>query len=173
MNTTTFAITGDTQALSGNIYYDEITVKGRSLISYNFTQLNSSNNNILRAIFDYGDGSDVDNINYGIGLDHINQPITYYFALYGTYSPLLIRSHIYDPPSGDSYFQSLTAICHIELANTQLLNFYFPIKISQPSYYDEIGDINIGATQLISASSNDIYCSIYDKTGDVFNIVLS
>lgn len=172
MNTTTLTITGDTQTLSGNIYYDEITVKGRSTINYDFTQLNTVNNNILRARFDYGDTT-IENINYGIGLDHINQPITYYFALYGTYSPLLIKSHIYDPPAGDSYFQSLTAICYIELANTELLNLHFPIKISQPSYYDEIGDINIGATQLVSVSSNDVYCSIYDKTGDVFNIVLS
>jgi hypothetical protein len=173
MNTTTFTISGDTQTLSGNIYYEEIVVKGRSVIEYDFTQLNTTNNNILRARFDYGDGSEVENINYGIGLDHINQPITYYFALYGAYSPLLIKSHTYEPPAGDSYFQSLTARCYIELANTKLLNLYFPIKISQPSYYDEIGDINIGATQLLSVSSNDVYCSIYDKTGDVFNIVLS
>jgi hypothetical protein len=173
MNTTTFTITGNTQTLSGNIYYDEVTVKGRSDISYDFTQLNTVNNTILRARFDYGDGSEVENINYGISLDHINQPITYYFALYGAYSPLLIKSHIYDPPVGDSYFKSLTASCYIELADTRLLNLYFPIKISQPSYYEEIGDINIGATQLINVSSNDIFCSIYDKTGDVFNIVLS
>lgn len=173
MNTTTFTISGDTQTLSGNIYYEEIAIKGRGTIEYDFTQLNTTKNNILRARFDYGDGSEVENINYGIGLDHINQPITYYFALYGSYSPLLIKSHIYAPPSGDSYFQSLTAVCYIELSNTKLLNLYFPIKISQPSYYDEMGDINIGATQLISTSSNDIYCSIYDKTGDVFNIVLS
>jgi hypothetical protein len=173
MNTTTFTISGDTQTLSGNIYYEEIVVKGRSTIEYDFTQLNTTKNNILRARFDYGDGSEVENINYGIGLDHINQPITYYFVLYGSYSPLLIKSHIYAPPSGDSYFQSLTAVCYIELSNTKLLNLYFPIKISQPSYYDEMGDINIGATQLVSTSSNDVYCSIYDKTGDVFNIVLS
>jgi hypothetical protein len=172
MNTATFTILGDTQVLSGNIYYEEIAIKGRSAIEYDFTQLNTTKNNILRARFDYGDGT-IENINYGIGLDHINQPITYYFALYGAYSPLLMKSHIYDPPVGDSYFKSLTARCCIELANTKLLNLYFPIKISQPSYYDEMGDINIGATQLISVSGNDVYCSIYDKTGDVFNIVLS
>lgn len=172
MNTSTFTISGDTQTLSGNIYYDEIAIKGRSTIEYDFTQLNTTKNNILRAIFDYGDGT-IENINYGIGLDHINLPITYYFALYGAYSPLLMKSHIYDPPSGDSYFKSLTARCYIELSNTKLLNLHFPIKISQPSYYDEIGDINIGATQLIGVSSSDVYCSIYDKTGDVFNIVLS
>lgn len=171
--TTTFTISGDTQTLSGDLFYNEISVKGKSTITFDFTQLDTLYNNILRARIDYGDGTEVEELTYSVGLDHLNQPITYYFALYGAYSPLLLKSHTYDPPDGDTYFKSLTAKYYIELADTRILNLHFPIKISQPSYYDEIGDINIAATQLISVSSSDVFCAIYDKTGDVLNIVLS
>lgn len=173
MNTTTLFVTGSTQSLSGDIYYDEITLKGRTNVLFNFVDLESFNNNILRAKINYGDGRESKILSYSVGFDHISQPITYYFALYGGYSPLLVDNHIYDPPKGDTYFKSMTASFALELADTSLITFFFPIKIAQPSYYEEIGNFDIADTQLISSPDNDIFCAIYDKTGDVSNIVLS
>lgn len=173
MTTTTIAITGNTQSLSGSIYYTPCIVKGRGNIDFDFTALDTTDNTILRAKIDYGDGSDIEYSTFNVGLDHSTQPITYYFALYGTYSPLLIKSHVYEPPAGSSYFDSLTAKFYIELADSRLINFYFPIKIAQPSFYQEMGRINIASTQLVSVCSNDIFCAIHDKTGDVVNIILS
>ncbi len=173
MTTATITITGNTQTLSGNVYYDTLIVKGRNTINFDFTSLDTTDNTILRAKIDYGDGSNIEYATYSVGLDHSTQPITYYFALYGTYSPLLIKSHLYEPPSEDTYFNALTAKFYLELADSRLINFYLPIKIAQPSYYEELGRINIASTQIVSVCSNDIFCALHDKTGDVVNIILS
>jgi hypothetical protein len=172
MTTNTITVTGNTQSLSGNIYYNETIIKGRGVVNFDFTGVDTTDNTILRTKIDYGDNSEPEIISYSVGLDHINQPITYYFALYGTYSPLLIKSHTYDPPL-NTYFTSLTAKFYLELADTRLINIFFPIKIAQPSYYSEMENINIGATQLICTSESDVFCTLHDKTGDVINIVLS
>jgi len=73
------------------LFYNEISVKGKSTITFDFTHLDTLYNNILRARIDYGDGTEVEELTYSGGLDHLNQPITYYFALYGAYSPLLLK----------------------------------------------------------------------------------
>lgn len=173
MTTTTITITGNTQTLSGDVYYDPIVIKGRNMVNFDFTSLDTTDNTILRVKTDYGDGSQIEYTVFSIGLDHATQPITYYFALYGTYSPLLVKSHLYESPSENTYFNALTAKFYIELADSRLLNFYFPIKIAQPSFYQEMGRINIASTQLVSVCSNDVFCAIHDKTGDVINIILS
>jgi hypothetical protein len=172
MNTLTLYITGDTQYLSGNNYYQETVAKGRTGMEFNFTGLDTSKNSILRAKINYGDGADIENIIYSPGFDHEVQPITYYFALYGSYSPILIKTHIYDPPDNSNYFNSLTASFHFELSNGKITNLFFPIKIAQPSYYDEVGNINIASTQLVSVSSSDVFCTVHNKAGNVHNIVL-
>lgn len=172
MNTLTITITGNTLSLSGNYVYEEKIIKGITNVDFDFTSLDVSNNAILRAKIDYGDGSEIENVAYTPGFDHENQPITYYFALYGAYSPLLIKSHIYHPPEGTSYFNSLTAGVYLELTNNRAVNFYFPLKIAQPSYYEDIKNISVATTQLVSVSSSDVFCTIHSKTGDIQNIVL-
>ena len=172
MNTFTFSITGDTQTLSGSIYYNEIIAKGDTNIQFDFTNLDTSKNSIIRAKIDYGDGSDVETAIYSPGFDHETQPITYYFALYGSYSPILLKSHTYTPPDNSNYFNALTASFNFELSNSRILNIYFPIKIAQASYYEIMQSIDVVSTQILSVSSGDVFCTIHNKTGDIQNIVL-
>lgn len=173
MNTFTVNITGSTQTLSGNIYYSPLLFKGRSNVVFDFTTLETLNDTILRAKIDYGDNSEIEYTSFKVGIDHLTQPITYYFALYNNYNPLLFKSHIYDPPIEDTYFKSLTAKFYIELASDKTISIFIPIKIAQPSYYDEIGALDIGSTQIVSVEENSIFCTLYDKTGDGVNIILS
>lgn len=172
MTTKTISVTGNTQTLSGDIFFDTSVIKGRGEINFDFTELDTSDDQILRATIDYGDGSDLVYKTFGIGLDHETQPITYYYALYGAYSPLLIQTHLYDPPIGDTYFNSLTAKFYVELSDTRTINFYFPIKVAQPSYYDELDRIEISSTQLVSVSTNDIFCAINNRDNNIISMIL-
>ena len=169
--TNTIFLTGN-QSLTATQYYDELLIKSHSSVELDYTQLQISNANISRILFDPGDGSEEVRINANIENDHIKEPITYNFARYNTDLPISNTNHVYKfdkSVTADSI--SLSAKILIKYSNYVTTPYIIPIKIYKSSYYDVIDNTSILETQIID--NNDIFCVVETIDGDVINVVLS
>ena len=175
MKSTTVYLSGDTAAMgSQTIYYNQITSKGAITIDFDFNQIDSTSNNILRAVVDYGDGSDAEKYIIDVSVDHSVYPITYYIARDGSYSPVYLVSHSYLPSTiSSSYFNMLSANILLQYIDGTQTTFIIPIRIAHESYYDAIGKASILNTQLVDNLNSDIFCIVQNEVGDVINVVLS
>ena len=158
---------------SFSVVADEIILKGKSDIIFDFDNVVESTYGAVKAYIDLGDGTSTYTIDYDLVKNYINSDLTLKIAEFGKLNNILndIR-HTY-LPSASTYFTSLTASFNITFSNFTKVTIYVPIKIAQSSYYSAIGRLNLLETQMIDVSSNKIFAVLQNDNGDVFNALLS
>lgn len=158
---------------SFSVIEDEIIVKGKSDILYNFDNIVESTYGSVKAYIDLGDGTTPYTIDYDLVKNYTSSDLTLRIAEYGKLNNILNDiQHTYKPLS-TAYFTSLTATFNITFSNFTTITIYVPIKVAQSSFYTSIGRLNLLETQMTDVSSNNIFAILQTDAGDVFNALLS
>lgn len=173
MNAITINISAVPTISSFTSMQDEIVIKGRTVITFNFDNVEETNYQAIKFYGDPGDGCDSVYRDYDIIKNYTDSDLTLRIAKYGKINEVLSDySHAY-VPSTSSYFTSLTATIKATFSNFKYISFIIPIKIAQESYYTSIDKLSLIDTQITNVTGNDVFAILQTKYGEAFNVVLS
>tara|TARA_R100000951_G_C2618775_1_gene173715 strand:- start:32 stop:556 length:525 start_codon:yes stop_codon:yes gene_type:complete len=173
METKTVNITAVPTVSSFHVPVDEIIIKGRTNVIFNFDNVAETSYQAVKLYADPGDGADVIHRDYDIIKNYIDSDLTLRIARYGKLNEVLSNlTHAYVPATS-SYFTSLTATFKVTFSNFEYISFTIPIKIAQESYYTAINKLSLIETQMTDVTGNDVFAILQTKSGEAFNAVLS
>ena len=148
---------GDTVTLSS------IDIKSKTNITYTLNNIAESDSEALFLDIDWGDGSPIERYTKPVLVDYktanIIDEIVYNKPLG---SILTSKSHIFY--NNTSFFNSsiVMQMLIIYKDNTSL-RIEQPINIYQPSYYDDVGDLDILSAQIMPLSTNNTFINLEGK----------
>jgi hypothetical protein len=173
MTTYTYTPSLTSTNISGSYFFPRKVFTGSTTLTFDLTDINDSENQVLKVLIDYGDSSKNILIENSIVRTYADTDQTVRIAETNQFSDGLDTfEHTYHPSSA-SYYMQLSAQVLLYFANYTTYRFVFPITISQDSYFSVYEKLLISNTQFIDLSSNDVYAILQSNTGDIYNVVLT
>lgn len=154
MNTTYF-ILSDFNGMRGDYLYLPRKYKGLTSISFNLTALALGNYYPMSVKIDFGDGSP------------ILERTTSFMNITGVFGE--IYSHEYN--ASDS-IESYQPIIYVTYSNFRVFTYRMPINIYKASFFTDCKNLEVGTSQFVDVSSNEMFVSFDTANGDVLNLKL-
>lgn len=148
---------GDTVTLSS------IDIKSKTNITYTLNNIVESDSEALFLDIDWGDGSPIERYTRPALVDYktanILDEIVYNKPLGSILTP---KSHLFY--NNTSFFNSSIVMQMLIIyKDNSSLKINHPINIYQPSYYDEVGDLDILSAQIMPLSTNNTFINLEGK----------
>lgn len=128
--------------------------KGSTEISYNFDEISSSIQPIIKIVIDFNDDTPL---------------LKKYFSFKNMHSIKEIVKHTYNP---STIYQNIVyyPTIYITFSNFSTFIYQTPIKISKDSFYSGYKRLNVASCQFLDNSDNSTFIILDTPDGDILNL---
>ena len=171
MSTTTVYLTGDALSADYVNFYGPFLIKGTSTVGFNLYGVNEETNPVANIHGYFGDGTEYqDVLNLHIDLSSLD---TIEIAESGKIRCIAQNfEHIYEK-NQTTFVEYLTASFALTYTSQRRGIHNVGLIHVKNSYYDDVKQIHLNATQMLPISSNDLVAVASDDSGNVFHMYIS
>lgn len=171
MSSQTIYLTGNSLSANYTTFYGPILIKGTASILFNLYDIQEELNPVIGIIGYFGDGAEYsDTINLNTDLSNLN---AIEIAETGKIRCIAQEfEHTYNKDQS-TVVDYLTASFFLTYASQRRGAHYVILQHVKDSFYDNIQELHINATQMMPVSTNDVIAIASNYNGDVFHLQLS
>jgi len=168
MQTITYAVSTNPWITQGNavIYSDIIYVKGQSTFELSLSGIDETTKKVKTVVIDWGDNTPVETYNIGLVKNYYNESVINEFLTGVDQTVCVSYYHTYYSIQSSYFVERICKAIITFLTNDQslflqsTLEVYIPLRISQTSYYDSVGELFLVNSQLLPLSTSNTLLNV-------------